>query len=243
MRLDSQNLTPRARRKVVYAGGREKSHGVGSKSLAELAEWKLNATRVSELTLQAGHEMKDHQAAEVEAFHQREATRPLTGARETSLDAPANTPQVGVVEMDGGRIRTREENSARGITHPHWREFQAGCVVRLQSEESVEDPRPEVPKLFLNRPKVQKLVSQLHRQRTACSGENVDSEPISELLAAEKLIENAADQAASTTATQTSEKQRSGPVRLMRTCVATLEGVFSSSVPSSAAQSTLPRPS
>ena len=29
LRLDSQNLTPRARRKVVYAGGHEKSHGVG----------------------------------------------------------------------------------------------------------------------------------------------------------------------------------------------------------------------
>ena len=224
MRLDSQNLTPRARRKVAYAGGREKSYGVGSKSLAELAEWKLNATRVSELTLQAGHEMKECQAAEVEAFHQREATRPLTGARVSSLDAPANAPQVGVVEIDGGRIRTREENSARGITHPHWREFQAGCVVRLHSEESVEDPRPEVPKLFLNRPKVQKLVSQLHRQRTACSEENADSEPIGELLAAEKLIENTADQAVSTTATQTPERQRSGPVRLMRTCVATLEG-------------------
>ena len=132
--------------------------------------------------------MKERQAAEVEAFHQHEATRPLTVAREASLDAPANAPQVGVVEMDGGRIRTREENSPRGITHPHWREFQAGCVVRLQSEESVEDPRPEVPKLFLNRPKVQKLVSQLHRQRTACSGEDTDSDPIGELLAAEQRI-------------------------------------------------------
>ena len=61
--------------------------------------------------------------------------------------------------MDGGRIRTRDENCPRGVTHPHWREFQAGCVVRLQSEASVEDPRPEVPRLFLNRPKVQKLVA------------------------------------------------------------------------------------
>ena len=63
LRLDSQNLTPRARRKVVYAGGNEKSHRVGSKSLAELGEWKLNPTRVSELTLQAGREMKEQQTA------------------------------------------------------------------------------------------------------------------------------------------------------------------------------------
>lgn len=55
MRLDSQNLTPRARQKVAYAGGNEKSHRVGSKSLSELAEWTLNATRVSELTFDFIH--------------------------------------------------------------------------------------------------------------------------------------------------------------------------------------------
>lgn len=38
LRLDSQNLTPRARRKAVYAGANERSHGVASKSLQELAD-------------------------------------------------------------------------------------------------------------------------------------------------------------------------------------------------------------
>lgn len=223
LRLDSQNLTPRARRKVVYAGGNEKSHSVGSKSLAELGEWKLNPTRVSELTLQAGREMKEHQAAQVEAFHQREASRPLTASREASPEVPANAPQVGVVEMDGGRIRTRDENGPRGVTHPHWREFQAGCVVRLQSEASLEDPRPEVPQLFRNRPKVQKLVAQLHRQRKALPEEKTDDQSIGELLGEEQLTENATDQDASLTP-EASRKQHRGPVRLMRTCVATLEG-------------------
>ena len=209
---------------MVYAGGNEKSHRVGSQSLAELGEWKLNPTRVSELTLQAGREMKELQAAQVEAFHQREAARPLTASREASADAPLNAPQVGVVEMDGGRIRTRQENRPRGVTHPHWREFQAGCVVRLQSEASVEDPRPEVPRLFTNRPKVQKLVTQLHRQRKAIPEENAEEQSIGEVLAEEKLVENAADQAVTSPATQTSENKRSRPVRLMRTCLATLEG-------------------
>lgn len=208
----------------MYAGGNEKSHSVGSKSLAELSEWKLNATRVSELTLQAGCEMKEQQTADVEAFEQHEATRPLLAPREASPDAPANAPQVGVVEIDGGRIRTRDENSPRGITRPHWREFQAGCVVRLQSKESAEDPRPEVPKLFLDRPKVQKLVTQLHRQRKAMPEEIADDESIGELLAEEKLAENAADQVAPSTAAPTCEKKRTTPVRLMRTCVATVEG-------------------
>lgn len=209
---------------MVHAGGNGKSHRAASESLAELAEWKLNATRVSELTLQTGHEMKEQQTEAVEAFHQREARRPLTAAREVSPEAPANAPQAGVVEMDGGRIRTRDENRSRGVTHPHWREFQAGCVVRLQSEESAGDPRPEVPRLFLIRPKVQKLVAQLHRQRRAVPEQNAHEENIGELLAEEKLAQNATDQVAPSTARLPSDKKRSGPVRLMRTCVATLEG-------------------
>jgi len=39
--------------------------------------------------------------------------------------------------------------------------------VATQGEESLDDSRPEVPRLFLNRPKVQKLVAPLHRQRKA----------------------------------------------------------------------------
>jgi hypothetical protein len=206
-------------------GGTNKSHGVAAKSLEELADWDTNATRVSELTIQTGREMKEEQRARVEAFHQREASRPLTATREVSADAPANTPQVGVVEMDGGRIRTRDENGPRGVTRPHWREFQAGCVVRLQSEESAEDPRPDVPQLFLDRPQVQKLVSQLHRQRSALHEEGeTDNESIGELLAAEKIAENAADPAASLDRQPMRTSHRTHPLRLMRTCVATLEG-------------------
>ena len=247
MRLDSQNLTPRARRKAVYAGGNEKSHGAGAKSLQELGEWKLNATRVSELTLQCGKEMKAQQSARVEAYHGQQATRSLTAPREPSPEAPANLPQVGVVEMDGGRIRTRQEDSPRGVTSPHWREFQAGGVVRLQSEESDVDPRPEVPRLFLSRPKVQKLVSQLHRQRSGASSatdEEAKEESIGELLAEAKLAENEPDASSacassiakkpsqpeadpattSSTAEESDKKKPRGPVRLQRTCVATLEG-------------------
>jgi hypothetical protein len=209
---------------AVFAGGINKSHGVGAKSLKELADWELNATRVSEWTIQSGREMKEEQTARVEAFHEREASRPLGATREVSPDAPANIPQAGVVEMDGGRIRTRDENCPRGVTRPHWREFQAGCVVRLQSEESAADPRPDIPQLFLNRPKVQKLVSQLHRQRNAPQEADTGNESIGELLTAEKLAENAGDLDASPDSHPTPKQRGTHPLRLMRTCVATLEG-------------------
>jgi hypothetical protein len=109
-------------------------------------------------------------------------------------------------------------------------------VVRLQSEETATDPRPEVPRLFLSRPKVHKLVSQLHRQRTVSSSETTEEESIGELLAEAELAKNKldprpdealdepSDQVASTSSDASSKKQQRGPVRLQRTCVATLEG-------------------
>lgn len=226
MRLDSQNYTPRARRKAVHAGATQ-SFNKGASSLAELAEWNLKFTRVSELTHQAGQEMKQQQTAEVEAFFQSEEERPFTEPRPPQADAPPNPPQVGAIEMDGGRMHTRDEGGSRGVTRPHWREFQAGCVVRLQSEASTSDPRPEVPQLFLDRPRVHKLVSQLHRQRRGQAEGSAEESSIGELLGAEKLVENAADfpeSGASPDAERTSGAKGKRPVRLMRTCVATQEG-------------------
>jgi hypothetical protein len=221
LRLDSQNFTPRARRKVVHAGGTSKSHQAAAKSLGELAEWNLNATRVSELTEETGREMKAQQTAAVDAFHHRESQRKLTSPRELDPGAPENLPEVGVVEMDGGRIRTREEERPRGVRSPHWREFQAGCVVRLQSDEFPEDPRPQVPSLFLSRPRVQKLVSQLHRQRQAHSEKTAENTSIEELIAEARLVENKCPESE---AEPPAPSPRSIPIRLQRTCVATLEG-------------------
>jgi hypothetical protein len=213
---------------VVHAGGTHSSYNKGAESLHELAEWNLKVTRVAELTHQSGQEMKQQQTARVEAHFQREAQRPLTVPRGVAPEAPPNPPQVGVVEMDGGRIRTRDEGGARGVKHPHWREFQAGCVVRLQSEVSAVDPRPEVPRLFLTRPQVHQLVSQLHRQRRAAAEDPAEEPSIGELLAEERLVENAAQRpaeaAASSGAEPSSEAKDKRPVRLMRTCVATQEG-------------------
>jgi hypothetical protein len=177
------------------------------------------------LTLQAGKEMKTKQEEMVRDFNEREANRPLTMPPEVSAEAPDNLPQVGVVEMDGGRIRNRDECNSRGVSNPHWREFQAGCVVRLQSEESAQDPRPEVPRLFLNRPKVQKLVAQLHRQRKSPEEESADEASIADLLADENLTSNGQDSALPTAlGPADNDKKKAGPIRLMRTCVATLEG-------------------
>lgn len=244
LRLDGKNLTPRAFRKAAHAGGDNRSCGNAANALKELAEWELAAPRVSELTYLAGHEMKAQQTARVAAFEEAEARRPLTEPRQLSLLAPENLPEVGVLEMDAGTMRTREQECPRGVTNPHYRSFYAGTAIRLQSEASEVDPRPAVPALFLKQPDVQKLVGQLHRQRGVSNEAKPsvgDEQPsIGELLAAEALAENAAsqpaasengggengdakDKAAGSGGSPGNENYRP-PQRLTRTCVATLEG-------------------
>jgi hypothetical protein len=68
---------------------------------------------------------------------------------------------------------------------------------------------------------VQKLVSQLHRQRSAPQEEGVDQECIGELLTEAKLAENVGGEA---TSPSTPQAPPTTPRRLMRTCVATLTG-------------------
>ncbi len=58
---------------MVFAGGKHKSFADGSHGLRELAELEFKPVRVAELTLQAAREMKEQQAAKVEAFHRRDA--------------------------------------------------------------------------------------------------------------------------------------------------------------------------
>jgi hypothetical protein len=64
----------------------------------------------------------------------------------------------------------------------------------------------------------------LHRQRNAPQETEADDESIGELLSAEKLAENAEDLAVSPESSVSPQQRRTHPVRLMRTCVATLEG-------------------
>lgn len=79
LRLDSQCLTPRARRILVHAGGKDKSFQAGAESLREYLEWDLKPTRVAEYTLQAGQELKALQTAKVEALQSAPPVKERTG--------------------------------------------------------------------------------------------------------------------------------------------------------------------
>lgn len=72
-----------------------------------------------------------------------------------------NPPELGVVEFDGGRIRTRKENQGSGTHEPAWRESKNALFLRMKSNSHASDPAPQLPDSLLNRRHVKRLVQEM----------------------------------------------------------------------------------
>jgi hypothetical protein len=76
----------------------------------------------------------------------------------------ATTPEVVAVEVDGGRLRTREVGAGPGVHGEQNKEDKVACLVSLQSEVQQQDPQPEPPESFLEPRRVQRLVQAMKGQ-------------------------------------------------------------------------------
>lgn len=84
----------------------------------------------------------------------------------------ATPPEVVAVEVDGGRLRTREPGCGPGVHQPQYKEAKVACLVNLRSAVSEQDPQPEPPESFLQPRRVQRLV----RQMKGLAGEQPEEE-------------------------------------------------------------------
>jgi hypothetical protein len=244
LHLDSHHVTPRAWRKISWAYGHHKSGKLAAAALGELLEWSIDERQVHRLAQRAAQEIQQELQQQVADWEQQQADRLLTEPPPRSAAAPPNAPQVVAVEMDGGRFRARAEDAGHGVFQPHWREMKVANLLRLQSIEHACDPHPELPPVFLDRPKVQKLVKQLHAQHG--SGPSAESGAEEPQKAPENAVETAiaeilrADEPTAVTAQESSAAAAQGPPalppgasdswrpqRLLRTCVASQQGVES----------------
>jgi hypothetical protein len=233
LQLDSHGVTPRAWRKISWAFGQLKSGKVAAAGLRELLEWSMDERQVHRLGQRAGREMQEQLQRQVAAWKQQQADRLLTEPPPRCAAAPPNAPQVAAIEMDGGRFRARAEDAGHGVFQPHWREMKAGCLLRLQSVEHACDPHPELPRAFLDRPQVQKLVKQLHAQhgspsaahgaadQSQNSGEPAADTTIASLLETAQPIPAAVPERPARLRPGAQDSWR--PRRLVRTCVASQE--------------------
>jgi hypothetical protein len=68
------------------------------------------------------------------------------------------TPAAAVVEVDGGRVRTRAPGAGRGVHQAENKEDKIACLATLHSVEHGQDPQPQPPPSFLQPRRVQRLV-------------------------------------------------------------------------------------
>jgi hypothetical protein len=146
-------------------------------------------------------------AAEIGAELAQERDRKTIEHRRRQLPVRvATAPEVVVVEVDGGRLRTRATGCGPGVHEYQNKEDKIACLVSLKSEVHETDPQPTPPESFLEPRRVQRLVQQMQ----GLSGDKPQDEPAQE------------DASTPEEPTALPQEQVPKPRRQVRTCVASM---------------------
>ncbi|MBY0232919.1 MAG: LysR family transcriptional regulator [Gemmataceae bacterium] len=114
-----------------------------------MAEIRISSRHVQRIAAEVG--------AELAASRDGKAARKR---RELPVRVPA-TPEAVVVEVDGGRLRTRAPGCGPGVHQHQHKEDKIACLATMESKTHEEDPRPEPPQGFQEPRRVQRLVQQM----------------------------------------------------------------------------------
>jgi hypothetical protein len=116
-------------------------------------------------------------------------------------------PDAVAVEVDGGRIRTRAAERRPGVHDAQNKEDKVACLTTLASVTCAHDPCPEPPDSFQCPRRVKRLVTQMKGQAGDANTQEISDEPTDP----------------GTKRAEAEATERWSPVRLVRTCVASLE--------------------
>jgi hypothetical protein len=115
-----------------------------------LADVQISSRHVQRLAAEIGSEMAEQRDNKATQHRRRQLPARV-----------ASTPEAVAVEVDGGRLRTREEGCGPGVHHKQNKEDKVACLVTLHSKEHEADPQPEPPESFQQPRRVQRLVQQM----------------------------------------------------------------------------------
>jgi hypothetical protein len=178
---------------VAKAAGRLPSAEAAALAL-ELADIKISARHVQRIAAQIGDEL----------IRQRDGKVAQRRRRQLPVRVPV-TPEVVAAEIDGGHLRTREAGCGPGVHDQQNKEDKVACLVSLQSAGHERDPQPEPPASFLEPRRVQRLVQQMKGQSADTPQEEAEPE-----------------QASTAAATPAPGERPGAPVKLVRTCGASM---------------------
>ena len=190
MRLDGHSYTPALLERIVTLAGRLASFEQVAIALEVGADVKLTGRHVQRLTQEVGADLARRRDEQAERYRRRELP-----PREEQ------PPAVAVVEVDGGRLGTRQSGAGPGVHQPQAKEDKIACLISMRSDAHAADPQPEPPAAFRDARRVARLVRQFQGQ----------APPADEAAAA-------ADAPPAADADDRPDK----PERLLRTCVASM---------------------
>ena len=160
--------SPRVLAKITHAGVSATSYEQAARDLKALAEVPVSTKQVQRVTLGIGGERITQRDAQIAQWRGLSIPERLRSPRE-------QTPDLAVVQMDGGRIqifdRPRKEPAAEESAASFWRETKVGCLLTMHSEVHAQDPCPEIPASFVNAAKMRELAGEIH------SGAGVEEPP------------------------------------------------------------------
>lgn len=195
LRLSGHRYTPDLLCRLVTLAGKLPSAECVATAVSTLAVATLSGRHVQRLTQEVGTDLAHLRDAQ--AVQQR---------RRQLEPRVAEPPPVAVVEVDGGRLGTREPGVGPGVQQPQPKEDKIAFLLSMQSAVHAADPQPEPPAAFRDHPRVARLVRQIKAQSAPPAHEAAEAE-LTELLAAEPLP---------------ADQRRAQPKRLVRTCVASM---------------------
>jgi hypothetical protein len=186
--IGRERFSPAVKTKAVSAAAHAKSFAQAQTLMEMLGEITMSDRHLGRLAHEAGQKLLDEQR-----------DRARRHARNELGVEVENLPELAVVEMDGGRIRTRKEGQGQGTHDPAWRESKNALFQRMTSETHACDPCPELPDFLKNRGHIRQLVLEM-----SGTADGVDVPENEEPVPDEPI-------------------RHEPPKRLMRTCLSSLD--------------------
>jgi hypothetical protein len=193
LRLTGHRYTPDLLCRLVTLGGQLPSAALAATAAGTAANVHISGRHLQRLVQEVGTDLAGLRDAQ--AVQRR---------RRTLAPRVAETPAVAVVEVDGGRLGTREPGVGPGVQQPQPKEDKIAYLLSMKSKTHTDDPEPEPPAAFRDHPRVARLVRQIKAQTAPPAHEA--PEPA----------------AAAAVAEPTSPERPEPAERLVRTCVASM---------------------
>lgn len=197
LQIERETFSPGVIQKVVLAAVEAKSFARAEVVMRVIGEVGISGRHIGRLAREHGERLVNQQRERVTAHREKRLAVEVE-----------NVPELAVIELDGGRIRTREIDQGAGTHDPAWKETKNALFLRMSSDVHEHDPCPELPESLQKRGRIRQLALELSGSASGVQ------EPLDEVV--ETLP--AASERSSTT-------RYDGPTKLLRTCLSSLDDI------------------